>query len=758
MPYGIKVMTGHMQRVLENLLGPIKQQPFQDDIPVASNSTEAHIQDVKQVLELLTYQAKLRIRLEKCKFFKTEARVLGYWVSREGTQVDPKKAEAILKWIKPVDGKGMQRFLGAVNYNRGFSPDFAKICAPLECLRHVSGQIQWSEETSKAFEEVKNFFAQEIILRHIDWKKDMYLTTDASISGIGAWIGQLDHNQQLQPVVCVSKKMTPTQQRWSATKRELWGLMWAIEKLRFYLLGKKFIARVDHKPLIAMMKNKLNLVMEGWVDTILQYEFDTEYIPGSENVLADALSRNTDDQITISANTIDIKLTGTDIEAAMLWQAEKRGKTIPSLNKQKQLLTQTHQKGHYGVESMFRDLWNSGYWWPQLRKDLKAEVSSCIACLRYEVQQDGYHPSKSIKADQVWDHIQIDLVGPLPTSTDGHTFILTIVDVMSGYTILRALKCKEMQEVASELWKAMCEYGTPKIIQSDNGPEFVNELVQTLTQTFGVEHRLITPYHPRADGLVERTNKELGRALKKFMCEAPAEWHHWLPLLQLSLNDHVNYRTDTRPFTLMFNRAFNDFSNFKETAELTNLHQAVQQRLQDNENFQNIVVPAMKDKNTEVKNNMKQILDKTLKQVSSLKPGTLVMAKDVTKTSKWDPVYEGPFTVVEQHKGEAYTLKDNTDQVLPRRRTIDQLKVLTNTTPPVTEDLRPSYRVQTILDAKKIGQSYEYLVRWHGYGEESDSWVPASDFDDLNIIKKYWKIKTKKPPKSNKTKKGKKSK
>jgi hypothetical protein len=101
----------------------------------------------------------------------------------------------------------------------------------------------------------------------------------------------------------------------------------------------------------------------------LSSEFDTEYIPGSENVLADALSRNTDDQITISANTIDIKLTGTDIEAAMLWQAEKRGKTIPSLNKQKQVLIQTHQKGHYGVKCRFKDLWNNGYWWPQIGLD-----------------------------------------------------------------------------------------------------------------------------------------------------------------------------------------------------------------------------------------------------------------------------------------------------------------------------------------------------------------------------------------------------
>ena len=107
----------------------------------------------------------------------------------------------------------------------------------------------------------------------------------------------IQRDNEIVPVVCASKKLNETQQRWSATKRELYALMWAMQKLRHYLLGRKFTARVDHKPLVDMLPKKITLIMEGWIDTILQFDFAVQYIPGEENELADALSRSNDESI-----------------------------------------------------------------------------------------------------------------------------------------------------------------------------------------------------------------------------------------------------------------------------------------------------------------------------------------------------------------------------------------------------------------------------------------------------------------------------
>jgi len=132
------------------------------------------------------------------------------------------------------------------------------------------------------------------MLRHVDWKKKIYLTTDACQTGLGAWLGQKNEEEIIKPFICASRKLSTTQQCWSTTKRELYGLMWSIQKFHCYLQERRFIARVDHKPLVNLVSNKLTLIMQGWIDNILLYDFTTEYLPGEQNDLADVLSRGYD--------------------------------------------------------------------------------------------------------------------------------------------------------------------------------------------------------------------------------------------------------------------------------------------------------------------------------------------------------------------------------------------------------------------------------------------------------------------------------
>ena len=87
---------------------------------MASATVEEHIKNVKEVLEILTYKLELRLHLKKCKFFKTESRILGHLVTRKGIQMDPAKVKAIIKWPRPVDGKAMQCFMGASNFHWDF--------------------------------------------------------------------------------------------------------------------------------------------------------------------------------------------------------------------------------------------------------------------------------------------------------------------------------------------------------------------------------------------------------------------------------------------------------------------------------------------------------------------------------------------------------------------------------------------------------------------------------------------------------------
>ena len=156
-PFGLKIMTGHMQKIMEKLLGDLDVIPFQDDIAIASATREDHIHKVKLVLERLTYVGGLRIKLKKCKFFRTECKILGTMVSREGLRMDPNKIDAIVNWPRPMTGKAMQRFMGAANFHREFTHQFATIAAPLDECRNDK-TIIWTPERIKAFEELKQLF------------------------------------------------------------------------------------------------------------------------------------------------------------------------------------------------------------------------------------------------------------------------------------------------------------------------------------------------------------------------------------------------------------------------------------------------------------------------------------------------------------------------------------------------------------------------------------------------------------------------
>jgi hypothetical protein len=106
-------------------------------------------------------------------------------------------------------------------------------------------------------------------------------------------------------------------------------------------------------------------------------------------------------------------------------------------------------------------------------------------------------------------------------SKEKYTYILTIV---TAYIVIRPLKNKKLETVAQQLWMIFCEYRTPKILQSNNGLEFVNRMMKAMTIIHGIDHKLITVFHLSANGQVESRNKEVSKALKKFTKGTYAAW------------------------------------------------------------------------------------------------------------------------------------------------------------------------------------------------------------------------------------------
>lgn len=357
-----------------------------------------------------------------------------------------------------------------------------------------------------------------------------------------------------------------------------------------------------------------------------------------------------------------------------------------------------------------------------MRDELDEFIQSCLPCARYTWKKEGYHPSRSVEADRPWDHIEIDLIGPIVASRTGHSYILTVVDVLSGYTVLRALVSSTKEAVARELWMIFCDYGTPRIIQSDNGTEFVNEVIEAISKLYGVERRLVVPYHPQANGAVERRNKDVGQVLKKLVEGNFEEWNLWLPHVQLSINTQVQIRTGSTPMSVMFGRDFHGFLNFEDTKEV-----------EQNEKLDNAVQlwrklmtfdvwPALSERSKEHKIVARQALDSARKLVEPFKVGESVMVLNVNKEGKFDQLYEGPYEVERVTAGGNYILKDVLGQVLERRFTPFMLQHTRSMAVPSGEGMVEKdakiqeltegkgrddkfYQVQKILKHKKVGSN-----------------------------------------------------
>nr|VZI25624.1 unnamed protein product [Spirometra erinaceieuropaei] len=144
-------------------------------------------------------------------------------------------------------------------------------------------------------QEAKKALADATILHHLnsDAHAQLILTTDASITAVDKVLHQ-QLNNQLQPLAFFSQKLKPAQTRYSTFSRELLAIHLAIRHFRHLLEGRDFSVHTDHKPLTYALKAKPDRYSPREVrhlDYISQFTAVVRYIRGSDNVVANALSR-----------------------------------------------------------------------------------------------------------------------------------------------------------------------------------------------------------------------------------------------------------------------------------------------------------------------------------------------------------------------------------------------------------------------------------------------------------------------------------
>lgn len=185
------------------------------------------------------------------------------------------------------------RFFGMAGYYRNFCPGFSSVVVPLTDLLKAKATYQWSPECQKAFAQVKNMLCSTSVLAAPRLEEPFELQVDASNVGSGAVLLQQDVNGVARPVSFFSRKFKPYQLNYSVIEKEALAIIWALQHFDVYLCsGSPIIVYTDHNPLTFLhsLQNPNQRLMR-WALFLQPYHLDIRHIRGTENLVADALSR-----------------------------------------------------------------------------------------------------------------------------------------------------------------------------------------------------------------------------------------------------------------------------------------------------------------------------------------------------------------------------------------------------------------------------------------------------------------------------------
>lgn len=566
MPFGLRNAGQTFQRYMFQALGDLNFIfVYLDDILIASKDKKEHGEHLDLVCSRLN-EYGLKLNLDKCVIGREEIEFLGHLLNENGFRPTTEKVRAISEFTKPRTIHELRRFLGLVNFYRRNVPRAVQLQRPLNEYLHDTRkndkrEIVWTSEAEQAFIAVKEALAKATLLAYPSSSAPTRLVTDASDLGMGATLEQFLNNSW-QALAFYSKKFNSPQSKYSTYDRELTAMYEAVKYFRYFLEGHNFKIVTDHKPLIfAFQKNseKASPRQQRQLSFLSQFATEIEYLPGIDNVVADALSRS--DAITFpteidlaelaQAQTVDeeLKLTMQDANSSLklrnfVWDilsitcdisGDNLRPYIPSPLR-KRIFNLIHNSAHPGGKITDR-LIRKKYVWPFMNRDVKNWCRSCIQCQRSKVtRHTTMLPSHFIAPDSRFLHVHMDIIGPLPVC-DGFKYCLTLINRFSRWPEAIPLKDIEASTVCRAFFDGWIScYGSPETLSTDQGSQFESRLFKALLNLTGCNRIRTTPYHPAANGLIERWHRTLKAAI---MCHNNAKWLYSLSTVLMGLRNNV---------------------------------------------------------------------------------------------------------------------------------------------------------------------------------------------------------------------------
>jgi hypothetical protein len=345
------------------------------------------------------------------------------------------------------------------------------------------------------------------------------------------------------------------------------GIVWALKRLHSLISGYKFRVETDHKPLVTIWKKSIAATSPRLQRLHLELahygaDCNIEYIPGSQNKIADALSRvghHPDPiaeaelpgyipvhQITTTLPASQSKIqewrdsTDEDDTLRLLkqvitdgWPEDKRG-LHPSLLeywsyreelsledgliykldrlviplKQREESLQTLHQGHFGVEKTKLRA-RETIFWPGINQDIQNMTAHCGVCQEYQNSQQKEPLTTHEVPTRPWEKLGSDLF-----ELESANYIL-IADYFSRYPIVKKLASTTSKAIINCFTEVFSEHGVPKLLITDNGPQYASLEFKNFSKEWEFTHYTSSPRYPQSNGFAERMVQTVKKTIKK---------------------------------------------------------------------------------------------------------------------------------------------------------------------------------------------------------------------------------------------------
>jgi hypothetical protein len=754
-PFGLKGAPAFFQqtmvtRVLNGLVHNICEV-YVDDIIVYAQTEEEFVDNTRRVLQRMR-QHGLVIHPKKTRLGLNVIEYVGHTISDVGMSFTKAKTEAVFQTEKPKTQKHLRSFLGLANYFRDHIRDYSLIVRPLQALiRNYKkySVIHWSPQADDAFEQIKDRINNCPTLYFLDEQAPIFLHTDASDYGIGAYLFQQKENKDY-PIAFMSKCLEDSQrENWSVYEKEAFAIFVALGKFEHLIRDTHFTLRTDHRNLTFLDKATSSRVRR-WKLAMQEYDFDVEHIAGTSNFVADALSRDLPHSIKESLAADELR--------------------VP--DREYKLINAVHNRiaGHHGVERTLAKLSSQGQTWTGMRLHVKHYIRKCAACQKMSEIKPAIHTLRTTLAKyEPMERLNVDSIGPLTPDEKGNEHILVIIDCFTRFVELYPIPNTTAAVTARMLLQHIGRYGAPCEILSDNGSQFVNNTIGELLKIIGTDQVLTIAYSHEENGIVERANKEVMRHLRDIVFETNTihNWSEMLPLVQRIMNASVHGSTGVSPAHLLFGKAITlDRGIFLPTStdhEEIHLSTWIQDMLSTQSKLMNLAretQQARDDSHTHPRDDDEQLhkrskrhrKGKEISPITEFAPDSYVLVsypesrQGSRPPNKLSTNLKGPMKVI-RHDGAAYevmnmsTMKTTVVHVTRLRPYHYDADRVNPTTVANADD--KLYEVEEILahrgNPRGKVSNLEFLVRWHGYDSTGDSWESWGSLRTNQALHKYLK-------------------